>query len=478
MKKILIGILLKFLMGAIALGIGIWYLSHSIGGASLTYSSMNNFLSSIGVTNGDIATANGCFLCRYIEELFAIIGNATEMFWDAMVNNIWILLAVGFGVFLFVYTIQYIFSAAKQTAKLDTTEKKLEFGGWFDKVWRQGVRVMVVGVLIGMLGLGGTTALKTVSNITIAPVMFIGSELSMAATGISDSATCGGTTQVKSNDILNPVLKPFMCVMGNLNSVMLAGAAGGFSLMNYAWMGMGGGLFTWIAGLTLVILFLVIGFDLFFQVLSVVFKLVFLIIFLPLLLAAAAFDKTWKLASGVVDGAINMLVRTAIQVVGISLKVLIIYAIVSFAADEFFPPPQDNYSAILPPMMGQKIQNPDAQTMSVANVFSECEKVSIVNGKVDKDKFKSCFIAKKAMVEASYPKAFDFLDDGWEFLLMMFFIFVLYFYAVSPKVDEILTDTGGETFDFGGWVKTLGQKIWNFPGQIFKIISKRAGNSG
>ena len=58
---------------------------------------------------------------------------------------------------------------------------------------------------------------------------------------------------------------------------MLAGAGGGFSLMNYAWMGMGGGAITWVAGLALVIMFLIIGFNLFFQVLSVVMKLIFLI---------------------------------------------------------------------------------------------------------------------------------------------------------------------------------------------------------
>ena len=47
---------------------------------------------------------------------------------------------------------------------------------------------------------------------------------------------------------------------------MLAGAAGGFAMMNYAWLDMGGGAFTWLAGLSLVLMFLIIGFDLFFQI--------------------------------------------------------------------------------------------------------------------------------------------------------------------------------------------------------------------
>ena len=99
MKSSLIMIAIRFLMGAIALGIGIWYLSSSISGAALTYTSMDNFLNAIGVQNGDIATANGCFLCKYISELFAVIGRAAEMFWTAMVDNIWILMAIGFVLF-------------------------------------------------------------------------------------------------------------------------------------------------------------------------------------------------------------------------------------------------------------------------------------------------------------------------------------------------------------------------------------------
>ncbi len=478
MKSSLIMIAVRFLMGAIALGIGIWYLSSSISGAAITYTSMDGFLGAIGVTNGDIATANGCFLCKYIAELFGVIGRAAEMFWTAMVDNIWILLAIGFGVFLFIYTAQYIFDAAKNTQKLNTDEKKLELKAWFDKVWRQGARVLIVGALMGALGMGGVGALKTVANITITPVLFVGAELSMAATGVSDAATCGAmtnTTTGTENDILNPILQPFMCVMGNINSVMLAGAAGGFSLMNYAWLDMGGGAITWVVGLALVLIFLIIGFDLVFQVLSVVFKLVFVIIFLPLLLAAAAFEQTWSLASGVVKKSIDLLVKTAIQVVGITLKTLIIYATVSFAADTYFPGPRDGYSAILPPMMGAEIQNPDAQTMAVVNVFSTCEQVATANGEMDKDVFKNCFTAQRAAVEREYPGAFDFMGNAWEFLLIMIGLFCLYLYIIKPKIDGILNVGGKESFDFGNWAKDLGKKIWHAPQQIFETISKAVG---
>lgn len=474
MKAKLISMAIRFLMGAIAIGLGIWYLSSSIGGAALTYTSTQNFLTAIGAGD-DIASANGCFLCGYISDLFNVIGNAAEIFWTAMLDNIWILLVIGFGIYLFIYTTQYIWDAAKKTTALDTKEKGLEFSAWFDKVWRQAARIMFVGAILGTLGMGGTTALRAISNVTITPVLYVGAELSMAASGVVDATQCGAITNPASGDLLNPILQPFMCTMGNLNAVMLAGAAGGFAMMNYAWLGMGGGAFTWIAGFVLVIMFLIIGFDLFFQVLSIVFKLVFIIIFLPLIIAATAFEGTWKLASNVVANAVTMLVKSAVQIVAISLKILIIYATVSFAADEFFPGPADGYSAIIPPLLGRTVENPDAQTMSVMNVFATCERVALSDGEMDADKFKDCFTAQRAMVERTYPNAFDFLDDGFDFLLIMFFMFVLYFFAISPKVDAILGKGSKEQFDFGTWTKDLGKKIWGMPQQIFDAVSKAAG---
>lgn len=479
MKAKLIMIAIQIAMALIAIGVGIWYLTSAISGDAITYTSMDGFLNAIGAGDGDIASANGCFLCKYIEDLFVVIGNAAEMFWTAMVDNIWILLAIGFGLFLFVHTGQYIFNAAKETAKLDEKEKKLELAGWFDKVWRQGARVLIVGALMGALGMGGTAALRTVANITITPVLFVGAELSMAASGVSDAAQCGAIDAANASDnVLAPILQPFMCVMGNINSVMLAGAAGGFSLMNYAWLDLGGGVFTWLAGLTLVLMFLIIGFDLVFQVLSVIFKLVFYIIFLPLILGAAAFEQTWSLASGVVKNAINKLVESAVQIISITLKVILTYAIVAYAADAYFPGPVDGYSAILPPMMGRTVENPDAQTMSIINVFSTCEQVATADGEMDADKFRDCFTAQRATIEREYPGAFDFMRDGWDFLLMMILLFALYFWAIKPKVSAIfgLDKAGkGEQFDFGTWAKDLGKKIWNIPKQIFGIISNAVG---
>ncbi len=494
LKAQLILIAVRFIMAGIALGLGIWYLSSSIGGASLTYTNMGNFLTAIGVENGDVATANACFLCGYIADLFSIIGSATGRFWNLIVNNVWILMAFGFGIFLFIHTAKYIFDHAKKTMNYEKpTEHKIEFQGWWDKVWKLGVRIMIVGVLMGALGMGGNTALRTVSQITITPVLYMGAELGMMASGVSDAAQCGAlkptNTGDTTNDILNPIMGPFMCVMGNINSVMLAGAAGGFAMMNYAWLGMGGGAFTWIAGLALVLMFLVIGFDLFFQILSIVFKLVFIIIFMPLLLAAAAFEGTWSKANKLFSNAIGTVVSSAVRIVAITLKVIIIYATVSYTADSYFPGPNDGFSAILPPMMGQRVENPDAQTLSVMSVFATCERVALVDGEMDKDKFQDCFTARRAQVERTYPGAFDFLADGWEFLLMMVFLFFLYYYAISPKIDKLLPSgsvklpipgeasnvSTGETFDYGAWVHDLGQKIWAVPVQITEKITKAMG---
>lgn len=459
-------------MGAAALGIGIWYISSSIGGDAITYTSLNSFLSAIGVQNGDISSANGCFLCGYVAKMFHTIGIAAENFWYAMLSNLWILMAIGFGIFLFYYTATYLYDASKKNAKLDDSEKKLDFKTWFEKVWKQAARIMVVGAFLGAINFAGTDVLKVVSNITITPVMYVGSQLSMAATGVGSAAQCGiDLENPNTDDILNPVLKPFMCTIGNLNTVMLAGAAGGFSLMNYSWMGMGGGAFTWIAGLTLIIMFLIIGFNLFFQIFSVIFKLIFLIIFLPLIIAAAAFEGVWALAKGVISKSITMLVSSAVRIVAITLKTVIIYAVVQFAADQYFPGPVDGYNSILPPVI-QTNQQLDARAISVVSVFSNCETVATISGKMDKAAFKNCFTASRAATEREYPGAFDFMENGFEFLLLMIGMFLLYFWIISPKIDELFGKDSAEEFDFGKWTKELGQSVWKIPNKITDIFTK------
>ena len=132
----------------------------------------------------------------------------------------------------------------------------------------------------------------------------------------------------------------------------------------------------------------------------------------------------------------------------------------------------DGFSVMMPPLLGQTPQNPDAQTLSVMNVFSECERVALADGEMDKDKFTSCFSAQRAMVERTYPGAFDFLDDGWDFLVLMCGLFALYFLVLRSRIEGMLPSVGGEDFDFGAQIKQLGKNIWSIPKQIANAVGK------
>ncbi|MBO7644712.1 MAG: hypothetical protein J6S57_00195 [Alphaproteobacteria bacterium] len=467
LKKWLIEKGFKFLISAIVLGIGIWYLSSSIGGASLSYTSIDTFMHQLENASSEKSSIPGCFLCGYINDLFAVLGSATEKFWNGIVNNLWIVIAIGFGIFIALHSVQFFRENAKSKDIKDLTnnEPKTDFKKWFDKVWKTGVRVVIISALIGAVNWTGTGALRITTNLVITPVMYLGSELSMATTHIISNGACEMTqTAQTEQDILTPVLNPFMCVIENLNTVMLAGAGGGFALMNYAWLGMGGGVFTWITGLALVLMFLIIGFDLLFKVLTVLFKLIFIIIFMPLLLGAAAFEQVWSLAKDVLKNSINMLIDSAISILKISLKICIVYAIVCFSASEY------GFTTILPPLLGNVHEESlTEQSKAVYNVFSSCEKESVINGDIDKTLFKSCFDEKRAVVEAQYPDAFNFMRDGFSFLIFMIGIAFLYFWVISPKIDELLAKDTKETFDYGQWLKDLGKTTANAP---YKVYSK------
>jgi hypothetical protein len=476
-----------------ALGLGVYYMSSSINGTSIGYTSLTGFLKATGACVGDscdLAATQGCILCPYVGKLFYTIGLAAQRFWGAIIDNIWILLALGFVVFLFIHTLKFIQEAAAKTAELSTEEQKFDFKEWFDPVWKQLVRVLVVGAFIGGIGLAGTGAVKTVARISIAPVMYVGGQLSMAATGIASAAKCpqimAPAEEDVAKDIIGPAMGPFMCVIGNLNTVILAGASGGFALMNMSYMDLGGGVLTWLAGLAIVILFVFIGFNIFWKILNVVFMLVFLIIFLPLLVASYAYENQWKMLSNWLSNSIGLLAKSAIRIILITLETLIIYAVVLFAADEYFPGPRDNYSAIMPPgialnMSSEQMQelDPESKTGSIAYVFDKCEKEATIAGQeeLDKDKFKDCFLAEKERVEQDHPGAFDFLEDGWSFLLMIIGIFLVYYYVVEKKVKKLLGGDSKDPFEYGSYVRDFGKMFWDAPGKLFKAASGKVGKT-
>ena len=195
---------------------------------------------------------------------------------------------------------------------------------------------------------------------------------------------------------------------------------------------------------------------------------------MPILIAAAAFEKVWKIANGLLNKSIDMLVDSAVAIIKISLKIIIIYAIVYFAADEFYPGPEDGFTSILPPLISNvKPENMDGQTMSVMNAFSTCEKVSLIDGKMNKEKFTQCFKTQKNIVEQRYPGAFDFMDDGFDFLLFMIGVFMLYFWIVSPEIDKLLGKENKETFDYAGWVKDFGKTAYNAPVNIYMKVREK-----
>ena len=166
-----------------------------------------------------------------------------------------------------------------------------------------------------------------------------------------------------------------------------------------------------------------------------------------------------------------MLIDSAVSILKISLKILIIYAVVYFAADKYYPGPEDGFTSVLPPLISSiKPENMDAQTMSVMNAFSTCEKVALIDDEMDKEKFTACFKTQRNIIEREYPGAFDFMDDGFEFLLFMLGVFVLYRWIVSPKIDVLLGSEGKESFDYGQWVKDFGKTAYNAPVKIYEKV--------
>ncbi|MDR2770306.1 MAG: hypothetical protein LBB08_02545 [Rickettsiales bacterium] len=430
-------------------GVGLFYLSSSIGGASVPYASLPRFLQSIGVCDAagicDVASANGCFLCPYIRQLFMIIGTAAETLWGVIVGHTWILVAIGFALVMIWQAYEVIMGANAQNAAAPGSiggERALGFPAWLDAIKDQLIRVLVVCALLGVAGYGGSKAMRAVSEAVIYPVMSVGTSLAMGAAGNSGCKNAE-RTDGESNP-MDPVSDQFMCVIGNLNVAILSGASGGFALMNFASQGMGGGMMLWIGGLAVVFIFMFIGFNVLFQILNVVFNLVFLIIFLPLFIASYAFEKTWKMAGGVVGNAIGILIETAVRVVAVTLRVLILSSMVAYAQKETLS------------------SDPAAEYAIIA----KCEKEAAdAEGRIDMQIYKRCFEAERA----ASPTAFGYLDRGWDFIVMVVFLFVIYFWLVDKKLGKHLKlDEGGVYFRFGDQLKNFGGSVWKLPSSLLK----------
>ena len=57
-------------------------------------------------------------------------------------------------------------------------------------------------------------------------------------------------------------------------------------------------------------------------------------------------------------------------------------------------------------------------------------------------------------------------------MLFMIGVWFLYFWVVSPKVDELLNASKEEKgkFDYGQWIKDFGTTVYNAPGKIVNAV--------
>ena len=477
MTIILVKLAIQIVLWAIVIGAGLWYMASSIdGGFDVPYPSMDRFLQTIGACQSnqpcDLASIKGCLLCPYVERLFLLIGDATETLWKVVIGHTWLLMAIGLVIVMFWQAYKILTDARKETQNAEAADqaKKLAMDKWWEAIKQPFIRVLVVGALMGLIGAGGTGILKTMTNVVVYPIMTVGTALSTSALGIS-GAECGA--EIRDNRIehfwdflpwvrrdvitaadirqnpMAPVSGRFMCIMGSLNAAILYGAAGGFAMMNFAWQGIGGGFFGWIAGLLIVLAFLYIGANVIFKVLNVVFNIVFMIMFLPLLLAAWAFETSWEIAKGVSTSVIDMLGKTTVKVLAISLEIMIFSAMISYARQETLS------------------SNPEVEQA----IFAKCERQATRGAKVDKDIYKDCFAAERR----AHPDAFQYLDRSWSFLIMLLFLIIIYKALVEKKLQERI-QMSGEGSDnymrFGDGVKGFFTTAWKLPFQLLGRIVK------
>ena len=80
------------------------------------------------------------------------------------------------------------------------------------------------------------------------------------------------------------------------------------------------------------------------------------------------------------------------------------------------------------------------------------------------------------MVEEKYPRAFYFMSDGFDFMLLMISIFFLYFWVVSRQIDNLLNNKNkkedDEPFNYGGWVKNVFKVPMEAPNKLYQSYQK------
>lgn len=478
MKRIqLIFLIIKIAVWLILFSLFMWYVYSSISGDSISYVSIDNFFNSIG--GSDLSNTNGCLLCKYITELFNFISTSIDNFWESLIKALWLIMVLSLGIYILIHTITYLYKKIKETMDINVKEEnigELKLGDWFSPIKENIIRLFISASLLGVLNSTNTTSLKILTNIIFVPILSIGIAISTLVTGVYQGAVCNINLTLTSN-ILDNVLNQTMCLIGNLNSVLLAGAAGGFSLMNYSYIGLGGGAFTWLAGFLIFIFIFTICAKLLYEILDIIFNILILIIFFPLIILAYTFEKSFNFAKNLVQNSIQILIQSTLQMVRFGFKIAFFYALLVISADAYFPGPIDSYNAIFPNLLLNNTKDSkDSTAYSISQVFKICEEETIQkNGKMDKYIFKECFMREKAKVEAIYPNSFDFMDNGFEFLLFFGFIYFLYFYIIEDKINKIINIKQNDFTKFGSFVSDatkLPNKAMNLIAKISKGLNK------
>ncbi len=486
MKANWIILLIRLLLWIGVIGLGFWYLYDSINGSSLTYVSLDQFMNAIGACENGTCSVNStsCLLCPYIETLLYLITGAAFAIYDTLIRHTWILLVFGMAIFILFHTYKTLKDSADQTTKLDAGERKIDFAKYWEPIQSQGIRLLLVGGFLGVLGFSGSSMMTTISSLTVTPILSVGNSVAMSVTNI-DGKYCTSHSNpselnlpdwaargVDSNATLvsKSIMDPFLCTIGNVNTIMLAGASGGFALMNFGWFD--NHMLHWIMGIALVLMFLFIGFEIVFDIMNIIFSLAILVVFLPLIIASYAFK--YKLFEGVGPNAIGTLAKSMVKMVGVTLKITIIYVMVLFASDKFFPGPVDGYTALFPPEIGLNLSATDASELmarpQIAKIFSDCEQYARTSdGTPDKTKFKQCFMTKKSQT----PEYFDFLNNSFEFFWMMIGLFIFYHALLREKIDKTFLAGGNmDFFKFGQNVESLFKtgfkNIQKLPGILIK----------
>ncbi|MDR0448903.1 MAG: hypothetical protein LBG89_00370 [Rickettsiales bacterium] len=318
----LLPLLMKPLVWLFAIGGALYYYSNALALRPLGNISMD-FSNEI------------CLFCPYIRELVEAVAGAAGATYGAFVRHIWILLILGFGIFMVLSAWKLLKESADKTAELGTDEIKFEIRPWIDGLWKQAVRIAVVGVFLGAVGTLGDAAPRLVSDLTIRPILSMGAYISVKVAQLPENSCPNDVIPGEDrgpHQITSGAMRPLMCMSGILNTITLMGVAKGFETMDKG--GAENNTLLWFLGLATAAVFALYGIRIFFELMNIVFTILFFIMFLPVVIASFAFHETWGIAKNVVDNMLNNVAALAVGMIQIALKLSIFYAIMTFAMDK------------------------------------------------------------------------------------------------------------------------------------------------